>query len=241
MAAPPSRPEPSGPAPIEPSGLPLGRAAFLGTVAAGVGGIAVAPFLSRALSGATSGLPTALQSLIPSQGWRIYAIQSPLPRFDPATYRLEVGGLVERPMSLHWKQVAALPGQSQVSTFHCVTGWTIDNVHWEGVRPATIIDLVRPLPEAKWVTFLSLEQPYYDQLSLDQFRLPDVMLARHMDGRPISRSHGSPLRLVIPDMYGYKGVKWVRAIRFDRSNEIGYWEARGYDVDAWVGRSNGYG
>jgi DMSO/TMAO reductase YedYZ molybdopterin-dependent catalytic subunit len=91
------------------------------------------------------------------------------------------------------------------------------------------------------VTLQSLEGPYVDQISLDQFRESNVMLARHMDGKPLTRSHGAPLRLVLPSMYGYKGVKWVREIRFDSQQAPGYWEQRGYDVDAWVGKSNGFG
>ena len=129
----------------------------------------------------------------------------------------------------------------QTSDFHCVTGWSVDNVHWEGIRPQTIIDLVRPKPGAKFVTLQSLEAPYVDQISLDQFREPNAMLARHQDGKPLTRSHGAPLRLVLPSMYGYKNVKWVRELRFDATAAPGYWEQRGYDVDAWVGKSNGYG
>ena len=91
------------------------------------------------------------------------------------------------------------------------------------------------------MTLQSLETPYVDQISLDQFREPDAMLARRQDGKPLTRSHGAPLRLVLPSMYGYKNVKWVRELRFDATAAPGYWEQRGYDVDAWVGKSNGYG
>ena len=67
------------------------------------------------------------------------------------------------------------------------------------------------------------------------------MLAYEMDGRPLPREHGAPVRLVIPDMYGYKSVKWVNQHRVPaRSAPTGYWEQHGYDVDAWLGRSNGY-
>jgi DMSO/TMAO reductase YedYZ molybdopterin-dependent catalytic subunit len=97
------------------------------------------------------------------------------------------------------------------------------------------------LPSAKFVTFQSMEGPYVDQLSIEQFTLPDVMIARQMDGGPISRAHGAPLRLVIPDMYGYKNVKWLASITFVAKASAGFWEQRGYDIDAWVGRSNGYG
>jgi DMSO/TMAO reductase YedYZ molybdopterin-dependent catalytic subunit len=228
------------PTPTPRKGLPIGRAALLGTFAAGVGGIAVAPAVSRWLSNSIPS-PAALGEVLPGigGGWRIYSILDPLPRFDPRTYELSITGLVEKPQRLRWKDVAALPGARQISTFHCVTGWTVSNVHWEGIRAQTIIDLVRPKPTARFVSFQSLEAPYIDQVTIDQFREPDAMLARHMDGKPLTRSHGSPLRLVLPRMYGYKGVKWVRGLRFDSVEAPGFWEQRGYDVDAWVGKSNG--
>jgi hypothetical protein len=67
-----------------------------------------------------------------------------------------------------------------------------------------------------------------------------LMLALDMDGAPLTRPHGSPVRVVIPEMYGYKGVKWLTRIDLVPKLEEGFWEQRGYDVDAWVGRSNGY-
>jgi DMSO/TMAO reductase YedYZ molybdopterin-dependent catalytic subunit len=231
------------PTPTPRRGLPIGRAALLGTFAAGVGGIAVAPSLSRLLSSAVPSAPGGFADVLPGIGgsWRIYSIQYPLPRFDPKTYELSITGLVEKPVRLRWNAVAELPGERQTSDFHCVTGWSVDGVRWEGVRPQTIIDLVRPTAAAKFVSLQSMEAPYIDQISMAQFRAPDVMLARHMDDKPLTRSHGSPLRLVIPSMYGYKGVKWVRELRFDATQAPGYWEQRGYDTDAYIGKSNGYG
>jgi len=231
------------PTPTPPAGIPFGRAALLGTLAAGVGGIAVAPAVSRFLSRSVPSAPGGLGDVLPGLGggWRIYSVQSPLPRFDPATFELRITGLVERPQTLRWSDVAALPGVQQTSDFHCVTGWSVDNVRWEGIRAKTIIDLVKPKPGAKFVTLHSLETPYVDQISMAQFQEPDAMLARHQDGKPLTRSHGAPLRLVLPSMYGYKNVKWVRELRFDSVAAPGFWEQRGYDVDAWVGGSNGYG
>ena len=231
------------PTPTPREGLPIGRAALLGTFVAGVAGIAAAPAINRMLSSAVPAAPAGFADVLPGLGggWRIYSVQSPLPAFDPKTFELRIGGLVEKPRTLRWSEVAALPGERQTSTFHCVTGWSVDNVHWEGIRAQTIIDLVRPKPGARFVTLQSLETPYVDQVSLDQFREPDAMLARSQDGKPLTRSHGAPLRLVLPRMYGYKNVKWVRELRFDATPAPGYWEQRGYDVDAWVGKSNGYG
>ena len=231
------------PTPTPREGLPIGRAALLGTFVAGVAGIAVAPTISRMLSGAVPAAPGGFAMSCPGLGggWRIYSVQSPLPTFDPKTFELRITGLVEKPQTLRWSEVAELPGERQTSTFHCVTGWSVNNVHWEGIRAQTIIDLVRPTDAARFVTLQSLETPYVDQVSLAQFREPDAMLARHQDGKPLTRSHGAPLRLVLPSMYGYKNVKWVRELRFDATQAPGYWEQRGYDTDAWVGKSNGLG
>jgi DMSO/TMAO reductase YedYZ molybdopterin-dependent catalytic subunit len=231
------------PTPTPREGLPIGRAALLGTFAAGVGGIAVAPALSRMLSSAVPSPPGGFGDVLPGVGggWRIYSIEYPLPRFDPKTFELSITGLVENPVRLRWSEVAELPGVHQTSDFHCVTGWSVNDVRWEGIRPQTIIDLVRPTSAARFVSLQSMETPYIDQVSLAQFREPDAMLARSMDGKPLTRSHGAPLRLVLPSMYGYKNVKWVRELRFDARQTPGYWEQRGYDTDAWVGKSNGYG
>lgn len=224
------------------SELPVGRAAFLGMIAAGIGAIVVAPSISGSVNGALGrAIPDQISSAVSGGGWRIYSVAPPMPTFDPATYALRIGGLVERPATLSWADVEALPGERQVSDFHCVTGWSVLDVMWEGVRPRTIIDLVRPRPQARYVSFFSLEAPYADQITLDQFRLEDVMVARTMDDRPLKRVHGAPLRVIIPRMYGYKGVKWLAGISFDAEPGLGYWEQRGYDVNGWVGRSNGFG
>lgn len=225
-----------------PAGRPVGRAAFLGMIALGLTGVAVAPRLSGALNGAVSRVvPDGLDAAVSGGGWRIYNVAPPMPRFDPGRFRLTVGGSVRRPLTLAWPEVAAVPGDEQVSDFHCVTGWSVRDVRWEGIRSRRLVDLVEPLPEARYVTFFSLEEPYVDQISLEQFMLEDVLVARGMDGRPLTRVHGAPLRLVVPRMYGYKGVKWLSGIGFDAQPRQGFWEARGYDVDAWVGRSNGIG
>src|SRR5439155_732398 len=94
----------------------------------------------------------------------------------------------------------------------CVTGWSVDNVHWAGVRFRDLLELVRPGREAGALKFVSAERPYVDSLTLDEALLPDAMLAYEMDGKPLTQAHGAPVRLVIPEMYGYKGVKWVEQI-----------------------------
>jgi DMSO/TMAO reductase YedYZ molybdopterin-dependent catalytic subunit len=220
--------------------LRVGRGVFLATVAGGLTsllwGRSVWSRVSSAISPVESLIP-----LVPTGGWRIYTVSGSLPGFDPTTWRLQLAGAVDRPVALDYRELLALPKTEQVSTFHCVTGWTVHNVRWGGVRIKDVLARVTPHPEAHALRFVSAEHPYDDYLTLDQASLSDVMLAYEMDGKPLSRAHGAPLRLVIPDMYGYKNVKWLNRIELVPREARGYWEQLGYDQDAWVGRSNGYG
>jgi DMSO/TMAO reductase YedYZ molybdopterin-dependent catalytic subunit len=221
----------------------LGRAGFLGLVGAGVATL----FYGKQISSVTSAVTkpfadaTGLSRIVPSSGWRIYTVADTMPVFDRATWRLKLDGLVGRPLELSYDQLLALPKAEQVSTFHCVTGWIVDDVHWGGVRFRDLLASAAPLPSAHAAHFVSAEIPYDDYLALDDLALPDVMLAYEMDGQPLPQEHGAPVRVVIPDMYGYKNVKWVDRITLVPRQGAGYWEQRGYDVNAWVGHSNGYG
>jgi DMSO/TMAO reductase YedYZ molybdopterin-dependent catalytic subunit len=225
----------------EPGSKPLGRLAFLGLLAGGVSSLAWASRVSGVLSPFTSAVSQLLGNLLPVGGWRIYTISGSMPIFYPNSYALQIDGLVRKPRSFSYDELRALPRAHQVTTFHCVTGWTVPDVRWSGIRFKDLLDLVEPLPSATALRFVSLEVPYDDSLTLEQARLHDVMLALDMDGQPLSRPHGSPARVVIPEMYGYKGVKWLTRIELVAHQPTGYWEGLGYDQDAWVGHSNGYG
>jgi DMSO/TMAO reductase YedYZ molybdopterin-dependent catalytic subunit len=218
-----------------------GRGVFLATVAGGLTSLVWGKAAWDRVSGVVSPVAAELAPILPTQGWRIYSVSGHLPRFDPSTWRLTVGGMVDRPLSLDIRDLRALPRADQVSTFHCVTGWTVKDVHWGGVRIGDVLEAARPHTAAHALRFVSSERPYTDYLTLEQARLADVLLAYEMDGKPLSRAHGAPLRLVIPEMYGYKNVKWLERVELVPRAGSGYWEDLGYDRDAWVGRSNGYG
>lgn len=215
----------------------LGRAAFLGVTVAGLSSLVWGRSAWEAASGI---LPRSVGAVLPqpTSGWRIYTVAATMPTFDPKTYRLRVDGLIQRPLSLALDDLRALPVAQQVSDFRCVTGWTVEDVRWTGVRIRDVLAAAAPLPSGAALSFVSAERPYVDSLTLEQASLPDVMLAWGMDGRPLERPHGAPLRLVMPRMYGYKSVKWVERIVVTREPVVGYWEQRGYDRDAWIGHSN---
>lgn len=227
----------SSPAP-DADGKPYGRAAFLLVVAGGLSSLAWASPAMRLLD---SALPSPVRNLLPSQGWRIYTIGTSMPRFDPMRWRLRIDGLVKQPRELRYGDLLRLRRAEQTSKFHCVTGWTVDDVRWAGVRFHDLLAAVQPLPEAQALRFVSAERPYEDTLTLEQALRPDAMLAYDMDGRPLSRPHGSPVRVVLPAMYGYMNVKWVERIELVTRPSDGFWEKLGYDRDAWVGHSNGHG
>lgn len=164
---------------------PYGRRAFLLVLAGGLSSLVWARPLWRLVSPAAGLLPSQVRDALPAGGWRIYTVAATMPRFDPATWRLRIDGLVERPLELSYRDLRALTRAEQVSDFHCVTGWSVRNVRWAGVRFRDLLAAVRPLPQAGALTFVSAERPYADSLTLAQAELQDVMLPYEMDGKPL--------------------------------------------------------
>lgn len=175
--------------------------------------------------------------LIGQGGFRIYTV-APIPKFDPASWKLTIGGLATKSLQLTYDDLLALPSKVQSTVFHCVTGWSVDNLTWEGVPLQTIIDMAAPSADAKAITFYSSDGAYTDSLTMDQARAADVLLAYNMNGQPLPLNQGMPVRLLVPEMFGYKGVKWVNKIEFAPKPIAGYWEVRGYDVDAYIDKRN---
>jgi hypothetical protein len=232
--------EPQATTPDDSASDRFGRRVFLGMLGVGAGGLLVGDaalsLVGKATSPVTGALPEGVRAALPAPGggWRIYTVNPPMPRFDPATWKLTIDGLVERPVTLTHDQLLELPRAEQVSDFYCVTGWSVMDVRWTGVRFADLLAAAGPLPTAKALRFVSAEKPYVDMLTMKQAMVDDAMLAYGMDGEPMTRPHGAPARLVMPKMYGYKGVKWVERIELVDRVEAGFWEQRGYDRDPWL-------
>lgn len=170
--------------------------------------------------------------------FRVYTVTE-IPRFSSDTWQFSVQGLVERPLQMNWEQFLQLKRKVQVSDFHCVTGWSVTQVTWEGVPLSELLDKAGIKPTGQYVKFYSGDGVYTDALSLEQAMLPDVMVAVLMDGRPIPQDLGGPVRLIIPQMYAYKSVKWLVGIEVIDKPHVGYWEKRGYSNDAWVKGGDG--
>jgi DMSO/TMAO reductase YedYZ molybdopterin-dependent catalytic subunit len=155
-------------------------------------------------------------------------------RVDLKTWRLKIEGLVEKPMTLRFDEILALSKKSQTKNFICVEGWGLDDQKWEGVHLKEIFSKVKISPKAKYVSFYATGGKYKDSLSIQEALEPETILAYRLNGKDLPPENGFPLRLVIPRMYGYKGVKWVERIVFAEEQETGYWEQRGYSVDGSI-------
>jgi len=222
----------------------VGRRVFLGMVGLGAGGILIGAQLQDAFSRIktpnTTHDPTGLSSYIPAAGrFRIYSVTGSLPHRSDADYRLKVSGLVDTPMELTLDDLKALPATRLVKDFQCVTGWRVFDVPWVGVRLSDLLDHVGAQPAGKALAFTSFDGLYTESLTMSQARRPDVIVAYEMQGKPVVREHGGPVRMYIAPMYGYKSTKWLSGIEVVDRVTPGYWEDNGYDVDAWIGHSNG--
>jgi DMSO/TMAO reductase YedYZ molybdopterin-dependent catalytic subunit len=221
----------------------IGRRVFLGMAGLGVLGVVFGSKVQRVVGDALGPLTSGgggLASILPgADGFRIYSVSSTLPSVPNSQYRLRVEGLVDHPMVLTFEDLQAMPHTHLVRDFQCVTGWRVPDVHWAGVRLSEILGAASVQPAAKALTFESYDGTDFESLTLDQAARPDVIVADSMLGGPVTSEHGGPVRLYVAPMYGYKSLKWLSAIRVVDSVDPGFWEQNGYDVDAWVGSSNG--
>jgi DMSO/TMAO reductase YedYZ molybdopterin-dependent catalytic subunit len=156
------------------------------------------------------------------------------PKIDLETYTLTVDGEVQKPLKLSWNDVLRLPKVKSTSNFHCVEGWSVLNCEWEGISFRQVVSLAKPKDSAGFVTF-ECADGYTTSLSLQELSGDEVLLAYALDGKPLEEGFGFPLRLVIPDKYGYKSALWITHIKFKSKKELGYWEKRGYSdtADIW--------
>ncbi|MGB8945438.1 MAG: molybdopterin-dependent oxidoreductase [Streptomyces sp.] len=207
-------------------------------------GVAAAPPLQRGLEsflGAASDKdPTGLTDLLPNGGgFRYYSVAASVPHKSASTYRLRIDGLVDRPTTYSLAELRALPQTRMVRDVQCVTGWRVPDTPFEGVRLSRLLDASGVRPTARAVRFTCFDGAYSESLTLKQARRADMLVALRMQDEDLGHSHGGPVRLYAAPMYFYKSAKWLSGITLTDEVEPGYWEKRGYDVDAWVGDSNG--
>ncbi len=151
----------------------------------------------------------------------------------PQGWSLRVDGLVQRPMALSAADLQRLPRTRVRVRHHCVEGWS-GVAAWDGVRLSELARLAGLDPRVRYVEFRSFEQGYYSSWDLESALHPQTILAYGMNGEPLAREYGAPLRLYSAVKLGYKMVKWVSAVSFLPVKTGGYWEDQGYEWFAGV-------
>jgi DMSO/TMAO reductase YedYZ molybdopterin-dependent catalytic subunit len=214
---------------------------MLGLGAVGVAtGARIQNGLDNLLTSVSSKDPTGVTGLLPGGGgFQFYNVASFIPHRTAETYRLTIDGLVDRPATYTLAELQAMPRTRLVRDVQCVTGWRVPRTAWTGVALSHLLDLAGVKPEGKALRLTCYDGVYAESLTLEQARRPDILVAYGMNDQPVTEAHGGPVRLYVAPMYFYKSAKWLAGITVTDSVQRGYWEEYGYDIDAWVGRSNG--
>lgn len=157
------------------------------------------------------------------------------PEVDADRFRLDLTGLVARPLSLTLPDLLAFGQAESVTDIHCVTQWSRFDNHWQGVPARALLEQAAPLPEVRHVILHALDG-YTTNLRLDQFDQPGVLLVHNWEGKRLSVAHGGPVRVLVPRLYLWKSAKWIRRIEFVARDRPGFWETRGYhnNADPWA-------
>ncbi len=168
----------------------------------------------------------------PEADFPTYSVAKPLPTpEDPEGWSLDVGGLVAKPTSLTLDMIQALPRITYTVKHHCVEGWTAIAT-WTGTPLSSVIAMVEPKPEARYLRFDSFDEDYSNGWDLKSAMHPQTILAYAWNDRLLTPGHGAPLRLYSPIKLGYKLTKFLTSITFTTERPGGYWEDQGYP---WLG------
>ena len=159
----------------------------------------------------------------------------PTPRISPETWSITVDGRVEEPTTWTWDDVHRLPASDYRGDIHCVTTWSKLDTSFTGISLDTLLEIAQPLPEATHIVEESTTR-YRTNLPLDDVRGGRAWLVWEHEGRPLSREHGGPVRLLVPHLYFWKSAKWIARITLLDHDRPGFWEVNGYHQrgDPWL-------
>ncbi len=161
------------------------------------------------------------------------------PDVDRERFTLRVDGAVASPITLTFKGLCELGPVDDVSDFHCVTTWSRLNVPWRGVRVADVLAAAEPDPSATHL-MCHASDGYTTNVALEEALKDDVLLVFESDGGPLPSEHGGPVRMITPQLYAWKGAKWISRLELMTTDRPGFWEQRGYSMTAHPWRNDRY-
>ena len=154
-------------------------------------------------------------------------------------WTLSLSGACKRPLTLDWNALMTLDQVEDISDFHCVTAWSRFDVQWRGVRLEDALALAEPEGDAEFLMCHGYDG-YTTNISLVEALKPDVLLVYMADGEPLPPEHGGPVRMITPQLYAWKGAKWIKTIELMTEDRLGFWEQRGYSSTAHPWRNDRY-
>jgi DMSO/TMAO reductase YedYZ molybdopterin-dependent catalytic subunit len=156
------------------------------------------------------------------------------PRVKLDLWDFQVDGLVEDPVKWSYDEIRAMPSVTRTVDIHCVTKWSKLDTVWEGVSVSEIMNRITLKPGVTHV-LISAEHGFTANVPLSDFMADQNMFAYRYDGLDLEPDHGWPLRLLVPHLYFWKSVKWVRGLQFLDHDTPGFWERNGYHMygDPW--------
>ncbi len=184
------------------------------------------------------GMPTTPVGQTLTQKWPVLDLGYH-PNVSLDRWRLTIDGEVENPVVLKWDDFMNLPQVEDISDFHCVTTWSKLDMVWKGVRLMDLAALVQPKETATHIMCYGYDT-YSTNVSLEEALKPDVLLAHTIYDEPLPVDHGGPVRMITPQLYAWKGSKWIKRIQFLAENKLGFWEERGYSNTAYPWRNDRY-
>ena len=184
------------------------------------------------------GMPKVPPGQYVTRKWPVLDLGSK-PVVAQSEWRLQVDGEVAEPLALGWDDLSAMPQVTEASDFHCVTTWSKMDMTWTGVRLCEVLARAQPIDAAAFVFFEAYDG-YTTNLPLEEALKDDVLLGHTVDGKPLAMEHGGPVRLITPQLYAWKGAKWIKRIEVLAEDRLGFWEQRGYSNSALPWRNDRY-
>jgi len=153
-----------------------------------------------------------------------------VPEYDMKTWTLRVFGEVDREVTLSYEDILAMPQKTVTRDIHCVTRWSRFDNAFTGVGFRDFMQAIGVVPRGSYV-MLHGDHDYTANLALSDLDRDDVLLAHSFEGERLTSKHGWPLRMVVPHLYFWKSVKWLRGIEFITENKPGFWEQNGFHIN----------
>jgi len=184
------------------------------------------------------GMPKLPIGQVLTQKWPVLDL-GVKPQVDATTWQIKVDGAVSTPLELSLPALQAMPQVEVTADFHCVTTWSRMDLTWVGVRFSELIAAAGPSDDARFVLCHAYDD-YTTNLPLHEALKDDVLIAHTVQGEPLSHEHGGPVRMITPQLYAWKGAKWISRIELLTEDSLGFWERNGYSNSAHPWQNDRY-